>query len=364
MSRNSRLLAVVGLALSLIAAGCNPQNVAWLPDSSGFVYSSDSGTKLIHYDVATKKQRVIVENTDTNTVWPAISPDGKRIAVARFMTCSDVKGRATGWQVEVIFYDLAGKLVQRSKAERWGEKVGKNGKIQDTFLVWAPDGKHIVVYCLGTVRFGVFTDIPSDPCITLLYDVKNGTFTCRKNGDPIPFGGNPFRPDGKGILVEKRGEISFLEVTGKEHEITLPEVNYDDRKVMQELMAPWLISSSWKGDVATSHRGSAILTIDTAKLKATFDPEGRKGRMPEPKDLRWEYDLAGGRILRVLENSSSSFRIEAFDPKSKKSRFIYGPVEIDCMVIPSPDRKHAAIREGRGIVVVNAKGEIVSDNNK
>ena len=40
MPRGSRLLAGLGILAVLTALGCVPRGVAWLPDSSGFIYSA------------------------------------------------------------------------------------------------------------------------------------------------------------------------------------------------------------------------------------------------------------------------------------------------------------------------------------
>src|SRR5262249_30152201 len=91
--RSPRLL-LVAAALALTAgAGCVP-DVAWLPDSSGIVYTTTDwpatdrdappkrpNGRLVHYDLAKKKSRTIAE-TGTDTIQPALSPDGKRAAVA------------------------------------------------------------------------------------------------------------------------------------------------------------------------------------------------------------------------------------------------------------------------------------------
>src|SRR5262245_22533350 len=71
---------LVIVALAAVASGC-VNGVGWLPDSSGFVYATDR-QQLVLFDLKTKSSEVLVANTGTNTYWPAVSPDGKRIAVA------------------------------------------------------------------------------------------------------------------------------------------------------------------------------------------------------------------------------------------------------------------------------------------
>jgi hypothetical protein len=71
-------LAIVGLAV--LASGC-VNGVGWLPNASGFVYPTNK-CQLVLFDLKTKAAKVLVADTGTNTYWPAVSPNGKRIAVA------------------------------------------------------------------------------------------------------------------------------------------------------------------------------------------------------------------------------------------------------------------------------------------
>src|SRR5882672_1343957 len=63
----------------LLLAGCVP--VLWLPDSSGFLYVSKDGSAML-YEVAGGKKKVLLEKLPAETMWPALSADGKRFAVA------------------------------------------------------------------------------------------------------------------------------------------------------------------------------------------------------------------------------------------------------------------------------------------
>src|SRR5688572_27588973 len=92
-TRRLRLVALLGLAgLTLLLAGCFP-NVTWLPDGSGFVFTEKGGRRLIHFDLRTKERRVLCDDTKAKTMWPAISPDGKRVAVAHWLREKDQPDR-------------------------------------------------------------------------------------------------------------------------------------------------------------------------------------------------------------------------------------------------------------------------------
>ena len=112
---------------SIASAGCVP-TVAWLPDSGGIIYTTtdwpglDGGRsmpkelqgRLIHYDLKTKSTRIIAK-AETNTIQPALSPNGKQIAVARVNLEKDKQPT-----LQVVVYDLEGKEIQHSKLFDWG----------------------------------------------------------------------------------------------------------------------------------------------------------------------------------------------------------------------------------------------------
>ena len=121
-------------ALVVIAAGCSSgclPTATWLPDSSGFVYTEGAPAKrLVRYDLAKGRPRVLVEDTEGDAHLPAVSPDGKRVAVAQ-----GKEGR-----LRVILFDLDGKELQRSQffsVRRRG--CGHCGSRAATLLV--PEGR-------------------------------------------------------------------------------------------------------------------------------------------------------------------------------------------------------------------------------
>ena len=97
-----RTFACLGV-LVCVFSGC-VHGVGWLVDSSGFVFTTAKG-HLIAYDIATKKQRILLtDRAAATTAWPAVSPDGKQIALARL----ELSGSHTKLQIEVC--DLQGKV--------------------------------------------------------------------------------------------------------------------------------------------------------------------------------------------------------------------------------------------------------------
>ena len=137
------------IVLTTIASpGCVP-TVAWLPDSGGIIYTTtdwpglDDGRwmpkelqgRLIHYDLKTKSTRIIAK-AETSTIQPALSPNGKQIAVAHLNLEKD-KQRT----LQVVVYDLEGKEIQHSKLLDWGDIPKRDieaGIQKYSQLFWAP----------------------------------------------------------------------------------------------------------------------------------------------------------------------------------------------------------------------------------
>jgi Tol biopolymer transport system component len=80
---------------------------AWTPDSKGFYFTGGKDyKKLLYLDVAAKKARVLVADFKGMTHWPAVSPDGKRVAVVTSVRDDQKYG------IQVVVYDSAGKAGQ------------------------------------------------------------------------------------------------------------------------------------------------------------------------------------------------------------------------------------------------------------
>lgn len=110
----SSVLARWSAIVLLMLSGCVPENVVWLKDSSGIVYSDKEGRRLVRYDFAKKATRVIVADTGTETRWPAISPDGRLVAVARIELATTQGSNRHTIRSQVFIYDVDGNLVAQS----------------------------------------------------------------------------------------------------------------------------------------------------------------------------------------------------------------------------------------------------------
>ncbi len=187
---------VLVLILAAMSAGCGVAGVAWLPDSSGFVFpTGENNEQLSLFDLSSRKEQVLVKKTESSTVWPAVSPDGKQVATARV-----VREKGVPEKMQIIIYDLKGKEQHRSPELVWREppKTSNNGAgptngVGPTGLFWKPEGTRLVVYDFwGT---------------TGIYDVGQKRMTLLP-GHPLVFATSSVRPDGKGFLIAKRRQLT------------------------------------------------------------------------------------------------------------------------------------------------------------
>src|SRR5260370_39511246 len=92
------------------STGCLPDGVVWTPDGKSLFYTEDRGTRLVRYDLVKKERHVVAEDTNTQSLWPALSPDGKLIAVARAVREDDEPGT-----MQIVLLDLEGEEGKSSK---------------------------------------------------------------------------------------------------------------------------------------------------------------------------------------------------------------------------------------------------------
>jgi dipeptidyl aminopeptidase/acylaminoacyl peptidase len=362
MNSSKTLIVTVGLFLLIGATGCIP-GVTWLPDSSGFVYVSEDGQNLVHFNLATKKQQIIVSDEKMKTAWPAMSPNGKSIAVAR-LNCDKDKGDT----LQILIYDLNRKVQKQSKVfslPRDGKIVGQDRTTTELF--WGPPADKIVV------------SIFSERLTTAIYDVKREELKTLKDSSAFALAGRPARPDGKGFVVTKwKGQecsgISLVDWNGKERPIAMkPPIDDQDKKDM--LRWPYMFTSSWQDAKALVATSKGRFEIDTNKLQGKFDSFD-SGEPNGENHVHQQFTFAGSQnVVRIVDwtkqvkgmNEQIS-RLEILDSHQKRIQTL---IENALMNLsPSPDGKLVAVRcahddKKRGdpkemIWVIDQSGQVVA----
>jgi hypothetical protein len=359
----ARSLRAAALALFLAAClGCYP-GIAWLPDSSGFVYSGgEDGKQLLLFDLKKKASRVLVEDAG-GPAWPAVSPDGKRIAVA----IKDLHKRHVWLTVSV--FDRAGKLTHRSKKLQWREYyVGKwfggddiGGLPQ---VAWSPRGDRLLL---------------SESVRTALYDLKTGKLL-PIDGSLVTVGNTPVRPDGKGFLTVGPKGFQFVgfDGTGRPIKGKLPKI-----PVWRGEMS-FFFPSRWEGATALlcwpaepSGDDLRLLRLDTEKLTGASE----EGPRPPKKDGEFvlkTWSFPGGVSVREVslpqKKGQDHVRLELVRGKGKAAEVLVKPkTNYRFHFFPSPDRKWLAVgweeEKGDGrpvepsdrrLLVLDAVGKVIA----
>jgi len=370
------------LQLLILAAfastGCVP-NIDWLPDSSGIIYTTTDWPdvhaqlqgKLIHYDLKKKAARLIAK-TESNTIQPALSPDGKRIAVARLNLAWPLgrppeKGKQP--TLQVVVYDLEGKEIHGSKPMAWGEEPWDSEGERFPQLFWAPRENKVLVY--ANKRTGIY-NLGNSQAVML-------------EAVPSIYGTSPIRPDGKGFLVAKKDEtIAFVDWEGKESAIAGPaeKLNASEKEILN---FPTAVSwSRWEGRVAIATWNAKELRIDTAKKTAELQNVDKAVWALDGKEIQQLYTFPGGKTkLAVVYLVSPrdlrqaylpTVRVDLIGPEPDRRRTLIESTPF-CGVYPSPNNELVALRcftpDPKNkeehpldqIMVVNQKGEVVAEIN-
>jgi hypothetical protein len=387
-----RLVAIGLLAVGALGnSGCVP-GVAWLPDSSGFVYTSGKQfTRLMLYDVGKRQPQVLVADTGAGTLRPALSPDGQRIAVGKLILTPGQKEV----RLQVILYSRGGKEISRSKQFDWAQlkqPATAQGKLDSGHfpqLFWAPRTDQILVHTSAGDLAGY----------TAIYDVKADRLLHQAEGQLFTFGGNAVRPDGAGFLLmknvrwpnwwdKKAGEVdpdphfAFITWEGKEQPLKPPALLLDRAALQQEkdanklsaLVWPAYYDSDWHGDVAQVAWNVDRMRYLTSKGEAVLD----RVKPEKTKDgglIMRQYQFPGGqaRLRQVVTKwdernpeKAGPAHLEIVKPGQEHPQILVADV-VPCVLIPAPNRKLLAVwareknqQELGLILVVSDQGEVVA----
>jgi len=332
------ILTAIAL-LPVLAAGCLP-NATWLPDSSGVVYTGGPHKDTLYlYDLEKKAPRVLVEK-GAGPAWPAVSPDGKRIAVVlRRLEPPCFLELIADVRLEIIVFDRDGKELDHSRKVPWA----KDHDISAAQVFWVPGRDRLLI---------------SSDNVTGVYDLDTGAVKKRVQ-TVLPFGNSPITPDSKGYLAVCGRRDQYIAVVGwdgAERKIKSEQLagTEDDEVKMAAggmLFCPYIHASRWEGTRAVADWKNFGLRIDVDKGEATVDRLKPTFAM-DKKPVAAEFRLAGGGIVRAAELSVrtynspdllGSYRVEVLKAGSDLPKTLMDGATL-FTVFPSPDGKHALVR--------------------
>ena len=326
-----RLAYLLLVAPLLLVAGCVP--VMWLPDSSGFVYVSKDSSVVL-YEVAGGKKKVILEKVPGETMWPALSPDGKKFAIAVSTKKEQPKKH---FEVHVQVFNLQGKEMHRSPSFAWSDAdSGRDNRT--TAIFWARTRDKLILHDY------------QEPAHTAIYDMHTRSII-HIEGQPMPFGGSPLRPDDKGFLLgrveEEKLSLFLVDWEGKEKAIKVDDAINKEEDRVNVVQSPWRGTSRWDGTTALVTFKQWQVRLDTEKRTAKLEKTPADTLDAGPLPVVQRFDFPGGAKVRVVQEKmkdDTHDRLLLWKPGAKKPEVVFEVKNGFFMLSPSPDGKWLAIR--------------------
>jgi dipeptidyl aminopeptidase/acylaminoacyl peptidase len=284
--------------------GCEDEEVAWLPDSSGVIFRDESkGWSL--YDLKNKAAEQILKPTAAAVQGIAISPKGDQFALGT------VTGNKGALQLQITIYSKSGDVVQRSGTYPIG-KYDAEPVPDGVWLEWSANG-----------RIAAFPDIAS----IALYDPKTSKMVLLKGYTSYleaRYLGSNLIPDGSGLLAMK--EENFAVAGPENKQTSLPNVEVVD----------------WQGRVRT------------IRLPATPPVLQAELNNPDRKTATADYAAWNNQTLRL---QMGDFRLD-LDTRTSTARWSNSPLKLNSQ-IPDLDPKvnYALLPVGDGGVYVFNKSD-------
>lgn len=353
-SRRSVLLGLVALAVLGLPA-CVP--TTWLRDSSGFVYINPvKGKKhgdrptaqLVHFDINKKESRVVVADLGVDGGWPAVSPDGKQIAVAR------IEGQPhEARTVQIAIYDFDGKKVKESEASPWTakpeEKKSATASDKVPLVFWSPRNDMLVVSDFETSGF---------------FNLHTDALKVFTRAIPVIHGGTPIPPDGRGCLMalgnKEKGKptsMVFMEWDGTKHVIDTQPLEPLEPKHGKDVVTKgpvdiaMIIPIAWQSwwDANTAFAGlkgdKVIYDIDTLQKTSVVSAALRELVAANKKlgDGEQRDDFAGDVSVKVTHSADNKVnKVVVVNYQSRKEHVLVENVHNQVFGVMAPDGKNLA----------------------
>jgi hypothetical protein len=266
------LLSLLAAAFLLITAGCQSLGVTWLPDSTGLVFAvfdRESEFAIGHYDLKSKSAKLIRHGV---TVVPAVSPDGKRVAIADLL-----QGDATHpTRLEIVISSLDGRELSRSKPLDLGRPVAKEHAdelVGLTGVIWGPGDRFLVG----------FASAEGGKAGTAAYSGTKQSWTLLENVLPwVQLDVSPILPNGTGVLALREPNLPAALRPGNQLDKPEPVLVGLDGEVRLLLTpegkrvtlddAPTPVAARWDGDVLLLSLNDQSVRIDTVRGTWTAKP--------------------------------------------------------------------------------------------
>jgi hypothetical protein len=339
--------------------------------------------QLVRYDVVTGKRQVLVADTGTLTALPAVSPDGKRVAVARLFNRAkkdpDSLVSPAPDKLVVIVYDLEGKELHRSPELVWRKEGNYEAGCTEgaTALSWGPKGNEDKLAIFELSWEALHPELTSG--VWGLADLKTKRLAVRTDTPfPLPYPTICLRPDAGGFLVRdgvsNPESIAFVDWEGNKHPIAMKKAKKEGLE-----KGPFAGTPKWEGNTFVGNvpidDEQYDVRIDTEKLVGVFEQNRGAGRQSVGG---WYAFPDGGATAQVIAFEEvnkgvkqTCFRLEVGKP-GEKSQVIVDKMENLSVFFPAPKKKLVATRVvkemdtskafvSEKILLFNSEGKLVKE---
>lgn len=364
-------LGLVVLALFPCFLGCEDEEVAWLPDSSGLIFRNEA-KGWTRYDLKKQAGEQILQPTEPAQQGLAISPKGDQFALG------SVTGKDGQARLQITIYSRTGEVVHKSS----NYVVGKYD------MEPAPDGVWLEWSSSG--RIAAFTDVGGIG----LYDPRTSQMRVLKDYTSYLEGrylGSNLVPDGSGLLAMKVDEnqatfgpenkpaalpnVEFVDWEGRVRTIRLPATPAGLQKVLWEPQKKTVSAdyATWSNQTLRLQMGEFRLDIDPRATSARWysNPVNLAAQIPD-RDPQQAYELlpVGTAGVYALKKSDQTIeQLAILDTKAKQVREIASKIQVEG-ALRSPDGSKIALtyltpiegqpKSKRTMIVVDQTGATIA----
>jgi hypothetical protein len=410
MFARRRTAGVVLVLGTICLAGCLPDRLIWLPDSSGFIVTAGKDrSKVVRYDVRQRALRVIADRPSQKTVTPGLSPDGKQIALARI---ERTKIRQT---VQVVLLSQRGEVIHESEVFPFGDgnKDVKDTELRQAAVEWSPRDERLLIvdpdgligaYHIGNKTLNVFSGVQGgNPLFAYVFDrfiAGDGSGFLAQRGAPgslarqllaaVDVPAAPARPTDRSAPNDRKelslkaqdpapapekasgsqeqpfGELVFVDWERRVSDLAMPadaltalKKASQDQKTATKAPKNFMPRGIWQGPVLRVPSGvGGIFRIDCARRTVNFEWDAKTAVEPERirrENILMTARLAQGtlvvqaRLIDTKDPGGKRLRSEIWFPADGRRRTLVEEPqnpEIFPWISPSPDGTMAAIRYG------------------
>jgi dipeptidyl aminopeptidase/acylaminoacyl peptidase len=337
-------IALVLLTLVPCFLGCEDEEIAWLPDSSGLIFRNEAKGWTL-YDLKKQAGEQVLKPTEPAAQGIAISPKGDQFALG---TVTGKNGEA---RLQITIYSLAGEVVHQSSQYIIG-KYEEDAVPDGVWLEWSTSG-----------RIAAFTDLAAIG----LYHPESAQLRILKGYTgylEARYLGSNLIPDGSGLLAVKIDEnepafspenkpaalpnVEVVDWQGRVRSIRLPNTPAALQKEIWDADKRTITAdyATWSNQTLRLQMGDFRLDIDPRESKAVWysNPLKLEAAIPnrDPQQSYLLVPIGTTGVYALSRSDQMTEQLGILDTKTKKVRDIASKVQSEG-ALRSPDGNKIAI---------------------